>query len=116
MPRAAVAQIHEVGEVLDLEFVAAAQRRLAAHALAVDVGAVAAAQVDDSDLVGRDPEHAVVPADGRQRQPQVAVGGPADQELVLGHRDLARRPGFLAALEESYLPAHGPRPSSRTAG
>src|SRR5262249_45495730 len=66
------------------DLVAVAQGGLAAHALAVDVGAVAAAQVGNRRLLAAHADEAVVPADGAVRQAQVAIGPAADQELVLG--------------------------------
>src|SRR5207244_4484278 len=64
-----------------LQFVTAVQRRLTADTLTVQVGAVDAAEVEDNRVTTAQPHQAMVPADIRHAQTQVAIGAATDQEL-----------------------------------
>src|SRR5262249_21084503 len=102
------AQADGEGERPDGDLVAAAQGGLAADTVAVEEGAVAAAEVNDGRLAAADADDAVVAADGGRAEAQVAVRPAADQELLLGDGDLALFAGIGRVLNE--LGEHG-RPS-----
>jgi hypothetical protein len=101
-----VAKIDEKSARTEANFVPRAQRRLTQDARAVDVGAIAAAEIDERGLAPLEADQAMVPADFRKVQAQVAVAAAADEELIAGQGDLAHGFGAAARLDEAW--GHAP--------
>ena len=76
--REAFAQFEDETKFADADLVAGLEGHLADDAMAVDVGAVAAAEVGQRDLLRARADQAVVPADVDVAQPQVAIGAAAE--------------------------------------
>ena len=85
-----VAEFHDKREVSHLHQVAASERGLARHTLAIEKGAIAAAEIGERDAARLRAEQAMVPAHAGGAQPEVAVRSPADQEFRLAQKYFAR--------------------------
>ena len=84
-------------------------------ALAVQVGAVAAAQVRQRRRIVHDPDGAVMPAHFLGAQPQIAIGAAADQELGFLNGNVARLGGSLTAFNQSNRLSHDESPGAKRA-